>query len=93
VRPTFGNERWRAEIRNISVGGARLRISNPGCELKPGRILELVLTAATGQRREVQMRLAHASAQPGGDYEVGGAFDAALTAAELAAFSDAPPQS
>jgi serine/threonine protein kinase len=91
VRPTLGNEHWQAAIQNISLGGARLRVSNPGCDLKAGRILELVLTAATGLRRVVQLRLTHASAQPGGDYEVGGAFEDALTAAELAALSDAPP--
>src|SRR5439155_11211549 len=81
VQPTLGNERWPAEIQNISVGGARLRITQPGCDLKPGRILELVLTAATGLRRAVQLRLAHSTEQAGGDYEVGGAFDPSLTAA------------
>jgi len=91
VRPTLGNERWQAKIQNLSVGGARLRIIQPGCDFKPGRILVLELTAATGVRRVVQLRLAHSSAQPGGDYEVGGAFDPSLTAADVAAFSDTLP--
>jgi len=42
-----------------------------------------------GLRRVVQLRLAHATERPGGDYEVGGAFDAALTSAELAALAGA----
>jgi serine/threonine protein kinase len=91
VRATLGNDRWRAQVQNISVAGARLRLTTPGCDLKPGRVLELVLTAAGGLRCVVRLRLAHATEQPGGDYEVGGAFDSALTSAELAALAAAPP--
>jgi serine/threonine protein kinase len=86
VQPTLGNRAWRAEVQNISSGGARLRILQPGCPLRPGRVLELTLvSAARGLRLVIQLRVTHSTEVEGGDHEVGGAFARPLTAEELAA--------
>jgi serine/threonine protein kinase len=85
VLPTLGNHAWHAEVQNLSQGGAGLHIARPGCELKPGRLLELVLTSqARGQGVRVSLRLAHSTEVANGDYEVGGAFVQPLGERELA---------
>jgi serine/threonine-protein kinase len=88
VLATLGNHAWDAEVQNISPGGARLHIAKPGCELKPGRLLELVLTSqAGGQGVRVSLRLAHSAESANGDYEVGGAFVQPLNPRELTVLS------
>jgi serine/threonine protein kinase len=85
VLPTLGNHAWQSELKDISQGGARLHIAKPGCELKPGRLLELVLTSqARGQGAHVSLRVAHSAELANGDYEVGGAFLRPLSQRELA---------
>ena len=65
---TLGNQAWEAEVQNFSAGGARLRIVVPGCELKSGRLLELVLTHQhRGLAVPVRLRLAHSSELANGD--------------------------
>jgi hypothetical protein len=84
VLPTLGNHAWQTEVQNISQGGAKLHIARPGCELKPGRLLELVLTSqARGQGVRVSLRLAHSAESANGDYEVGGAFVQPLSPRDL----------
>jgi serine/threonine protein kinase len=91
VLPTLGNQAWDARILNISTGGLRLRLSRPGCPLRPGRVLELVLRGRVqGQPVAVRLRLTHGSECENGDYEVGGAFDRPLTAAELETLCGGP---
>jgi serine/threonine-protein kinase len=88
VLATLGNQAWVAEVQNVSAGGARLRIALPGCDLKPGRLLELVLTnQAGGVELPVRLRLAHSAELDNGDYEVGGAFIQPLSPADLAALA------
>jgi hypothetical protein len=88
VLPTLGNHAWHAEVQNLSQGGARLHIARPGRELKPGRLLELVLTSqARGQGVRVSLRLAHCAELANGDYEAGGAFVQPLGQRELAVLS------
>jgi serine/threonine protein kinase len=90
VLPTLGNGAWQAEVENVSAGGARLRIAQPGCPLRPGRVLELILTSpARGTRLTVRLRLAHGTELEGGDCEVGGAFDRPLRPEELEPFASA----
>ena len=75
-------------MQNVSAGGARLRIALPGCDLKPGRLLELVLTnQAGGVELPVRLRLAHSAELDNGDYEVGGAFIVPLSRGDLAALA------
>jgi serine/threonine-protein kinase len=91
VLPTLGNQAWTAVVQNVSSGGVRLRLIRPGCEFKPGRVLELVLTnPASGARVLATLRLAHGVEVADGDYEVGGAFVRALTDSELAELAEAP---
>jgi serine/threonine protein kinase len=88
VLPTQGNGAWSAVVQNISAGGARLRIAQPGCPLHPGRILEVVLqNAARGVRVLVPLRLSHSKEQPDGDWEVGGPFEMTLPSREVEALS------
>jgi serine/threonine-protein kinase len=88
VRATLGNQAWQAQVQNVSAGGARLRIAMPGCDLKPGRLLELVLTNhASGTGLPVRLRLAHSAEIENGDYEVGGAFLEPLSPEVLAALA------
>ena len=92
VQPTLGNGAWHAEVQNVSTGGMRLRVSQPGCPLRPGRVLELALaSAARGAHLAVRLRLAHSTELEGGDYEVGGAFDRPLTQQELESLSGGNP--
>jgi serine/threonine protein kinase len=92
VLATLGNGAWQAKVQNLSAGGARLRIAQPGCPLRPGRVLELSLTsAASGLRVAVRLRLAHSAECAGGDYEVGGSFDRPLQPEELAALAEGGP--
>jgi serine/threonine-protein kinase len=92
VMATLGNQAWETELQNISAGGARLRIVQPECDIKPGRLLELVLTHQhRGLSVAVKLRLAHTSRLPSGDYEVGGAFARPLMREELAALSQDQP--
>jgi serine/threonine-protein kinase len=91
VLPTLGNQAWRADVQNVSAAGARLRVHQPGCPLRPGRLLDLALVkAAQGLRVAVRLRLTHSAEQEGGDYEVGGAFERPLSAGELEGLSAAP---
>jgi serine/threonine protein kinase len=91
VLATLGNQAWVAEVQDLSAGGARLRVAMPGCELQPGRLLELVLTnQARGVGLPVRLRLAHSAALENGDYEVGGAFIQPLSREELAALAGGP---
>jgi serine/threonine-protein kinase len=90
VLATLGNQAWEAEVQNISQGGVRLRIPMPGCDLQPGRLLELVLTnQLSGARHPARLRLAHGARLPNGDYEVGGAFVQPLTDNEMFALTQA----
>jgi hypothetical protein len=92
ILATLGNQAWQAQVQNVSAGGARLRIAAPGCPLKPGRLLELVLAnQATGQRVAIRLRLAHSAEMDNGDYEVGGAFLQPLSQSELTALSERVP--
>jgi hypothetical protein len=91
VLPTLGNGVWRADVQNVSAGGVRLRVVQPGCPLRPERVLELKLTSpALGTPLAVRLRLTHAAEAAGGDYKVGGAFDRPLTPQQLEAFASAP---
>jgi len=84
VLPTVGNRAWRVQVQNVSTGGVRLRVHQPGCPLLPGRVLDLVLVrAAEGLRVAVRLRLTHSAEQEGGDYEVGGTFDRPLLPAQV----------
>jgi serine/threonine-protein kinase len=86
VLPTLGNKPWRAQVQNVSADGLRLRVHQPGCPLRPGRVLELALIrAAQGLRVAVRLHLTHSAEQEGGDYEVGGAFDRPLSLGEVQA--------
>jgi serine/threonine protein kinase, bacterial len=86
VLQTLGNQSWRAQVQNLSAEGLCLRVHNPGCPLRPGRVLDLALhTVAQDLRLIVQLRLTHSAEQEGGDYEVGGSFDCPLSSAELKA--------
>lgn len=88
VLATLGNQAWDAQVQNISAGGARLRIVKPECDLKPGRLLELVLThRERGLRVSLGLRLAHSTELANGDYEVGGAFVQPLNREEFVALS------
>jgi serine/threonine protein kinase len=88
VLATLGNQAWGTEVQDISQGGARLHITKPGCELQPGRLLDLLLTAqARGQSVRVSLRLAHSTRSENGDYEVGGTFVRPLSSSELALLS------
>jgi serine/threonine-protein kinase len=88
VLATLGNQAWRAELKNISVGGVRMRIAKPGCALRSGRLLEVALVrAAVSLRVTMRLRLTNCVEQEGGDYEVGGTFDHPLNSAELQALS------
>jgi serine/threonine protein kinase len=92
VQPTLGNGAWRAQVQNISSGGGRLRILQPGCALRLGRVLELALAhPARGKRLTLRLRLTHSTEVAGGDYEVGGAFDRPLTQDELEALGGGGP--
>ena len=89
VLATLGNQAWDAQVQNVSAGGARLRITTPGCELKPGRLLELVLThQGRGLTVPARLRLAHSCELSSGDYEVGGAFVQPLSREQLAVLSE-----
>jgi serine/threonine protein kinase len=89
VLATLGNGAWKAEVQNVSVGGARLRIIRPGCVLRPGRVLEIALNNATrGLCLVLRFRLAHCTERKGGDYEVGGSFDRTLQVKELEVLSE-----
>ena len=89
VLATLGNQAWAAQVQNLSMGGARLRLTCPRCDIKPGRVLELVLSnGASGSWLTVRLRLAHSAELPSGDYEVGGAFVKPLSQAELTALSE-----
>jgi serine/threonine-protein kinase len=88
VLPTLDNQPWQAEVQNVSAGGVRLRVHQPGCPLRPGRVLELALVKpAQGLRVPVRLRLTHSAEREGGDYEVGGAFDRPLSPGEVEALS------
>jgi hypothetical protein len=88
VLATLGNQAWEAEVQNISMGGIQLRVFKPGCDLEPGRLLELVLTnQLTGARSSVRLRLTHGAHLPCGDHEVGGAFVQPLTDSEVFALT------
>jgi hypothetical protein len=92
VLATLGNGAWQATVQNLSSAGIRLRVAEPGCALMPGRLLALTLwNDLTGVRHQVHVRLAHSTAQDGGDYEVGGAFDRTFTQEELTALSESGP--
>lgn len=89
VLATLGNQAWAAQVQNLSMGGARLRLTRPGCDMRAGRVLELVLSnGASGFWKSARLRLAHSAALPGGDYEVGGAFVEPLSQGELTALSE-----
>jgi serine/threonine protein kinase len=89
ILPTLGNEAWEAAVQNLSAGGVRLRIARPGCQLRPGRVIELLLTnAARELRLTLRLRLAHSTEVEGGDYEVGGSFDRPLQQSELDTLSE-----
>jgi serine/threonine protein kinase len=88
VLPTLGNGAWSAAVQNISVGGIRLRVTQPDGPLRPGRVLQLALrNEGRGQRRVVEVRLTHSAEVEGGDYEVGGPFNRELSTEELQALS------
>jgi serine/threonine protein kinase len=90
VQPTLGNGAWGAEVQNVSAGGIRLRVRQPGCRLRPGRVLELALASPSRPARlVVRLRLTHSAELAGGDYEVGGPFDHPLSPEELEALSAA----
>ena len=94
--PTLGNQSWRAEVQNLSTEGLRLRVHQPGCALRPGRVLELALVhPAQGMRVAARLRLTHSAEGEAGVYEIGGAFDRPLSQAELEALAGregaAPP--
>jgi serine/threonine protein kinase len=93
VLPTMGNQPWRTEVLDLSAGGVRLRVHQPGCPLRPGRVLELALVrAAAGLRVPVQLCLTHSARQEGGDYEVGGTFEHALDPGRVEALSGGRPR-
>jgi serine/threonine-protein kinase len=72
---TLGNQNWPTDVHNLSLGGARLRITQPDCEFRPGRLLELEFTdRENGIRLQATLRLIQCTLLEGGDYEVGGAF-------------------
>jgi serine/threonine protein kinase len=84
VSPTLGNGAWKAEIQNVSARGLRLRVCQPQCALRPGRVLELALAGRVRSLRlTVRLRLTNATALEGGDFEVGGALDRPLRPDEL----------
>jgi len=88
VLPTLGNQPWRAEVQDLSTGGVRLRVHQPGYPLRPGRVLDLTLVqAAGGLRVAVRLRLTRSAPQEGGDYEVGGTFDHALDPGKVEALA------
>ncbi len=90
VLATLGNLAWEAEVQNLSTGGVRLRLFRPGCDVRPGRVLEIVLTCkARGLQVPARLRLAHSAETAEGDVEVGGAFIQPLTQDELTALSEA----
>jgi serine/threonine-protein kinase len=86
---TMGNQSWRADVLDVSAGGLRLRVYQPGCPLRPGRVLELELVkAAEGLRVPVRLRLTHSTEYEDGTYEVGGTFARPLDAMHLQSLSD-----
>jgi serine/threonine protein kinase len=88
VLPTMGNQPWRAMVNNVSAGGVNLRICQPGCPLRPGRLLDLALVKSSENLRvQVQLRITHSIEQESGDYEVGGTFDRPLDPREVLALS------
>lgn len=89
ILPTLANQAWATEVQNVSAGGARLHIKKPDCELRPGRLLELILiNEARKLSLAVQLRLAHSKEMDNGDYEVGGAFLKPLTPEQVAVFAE-----
>jgi serine/threonine protein kinase len=90
VLATLGNQAWRTEVQNLSTGGVRLRVHQPGCPLRAGRVLEVALVSpARGLRVALRLRLTHGAEKESGDYEVGGAFDRPLSEQELHALAGA----
>jgi serine/threonine protein kinase len=88
VLESEGNQRWQAMLQNVSPAGARVRIVRPGCEIKPGRVLQLMLcNKSRGVRIFIRLRLTH-STDVDGDVEAGGSFDRPLTAEELVAVTE-----
>ncbi len=93
VLPTMGNQPWRVEVQDLSAGGVRLRVHQPGYSLRPGRVLELALVgAAEGLRVQVRLCLTHSARQEGGDYEVGGTCERARDPREVEALSGGRPR-
>ncbi len=89
VLPTLGNQSWRAEVLNVSAGGVRLRVFQPGCPLWSGRVLDLALLKASESLRvPVRLRVTNSTEQEGGDYELGGTFDKPLDAKHVEALSE-----
>jgi serine/threonine protein kinase, bacterial len=88
VLPTLGNQPWRAELVDVSAAGVRLRVFQPSCPLRPGRLLDLALVKASECLRvPVRLRLTHSTEQQGGDYDVGGTFDRPLESRHVEALS------
>jgi serine/threonine protein kinase len=86
VLPTLGNQPWRAEVQDLSAGGVRLRVYQPGYALRPGRMLDVALVRAKeGLRVPVRVCLTHSAKQESGDYEVGGTFEHMLDSGQVEA--------
>jgi serine/threonine protein kinase len=92
VLMTMGNQAWRPDVLDVSAGGVRLRVHQPGYPLRPGRLMDLALVrAAEGLRVTVRLRLTHSTRQEGGDYEVGGTFERPLDPEKAEALSGGRP--
>jgi hypothetical protein len=93
VLPTLGNLPWRVEVQDLAAGGVRLRVHQPGCPLRPGRVLDLALArAAEGLRVPVRLCLTHSARQADGDYEVGGTFEHPLDPGKVESLSAGRPR-
>jgi hypothetical protein len=80
-------------VQDLSTGGVRLRVRQPGYVLRPGRVLDLALVRASkGLRVPVRLCLTHCARQEGGDYEVGGLFEQALDPGKVEALSGGRPR-
>jgi hypothetical protein len=74
-------ESWSGLIHDISTAGISLRVP---CWMKPGTVLMVRLHGSTEKlSRPMPMRVMHATAQPDGEWLVGGMFVRPLTDEDL----------
>jgi serine/threonine protein kinase len=86
VLAALGRQSWRAAVQDLSAGGIQLLVTQPVDPPEPGRQLTLVLlNRPRGCGRVLRARVMHGAPLPGGDYQVGGAFDRKLSEDELQA--------